>query len=61
MNFTDVLSGPIQTVPFLHDPPRSVLSRCMRRGLRQGDIERRPYGRSGNMRRIFMTGVRRVG
>ena len=34
-NFTDVLSGPSRTVPFLHEPRRSVWSRAMRPERRQ--------------------------
>jgi hypothetical protein len=56
-HFTDVLSGPTRTVPFLHDPAEVGTVRPMPCGPPPG---RRRYGACGSIRRISMMGVHRI-
>ena len=59
-NFTDVLSGPDRTVPFLHDPAEVGMDPAMRPGLRQESTGRRRYADCGSTPRIFMMAVRPI-
>ena len=59
-HFTDVLSGPTRTVPFLHDPAEVGTDPAYASRTATGKYRRRRYADSGSIRRISMTAVRRI-
>jgi hypothetical protein len=59
-NFTDVLSGPKSTVPFLDDPAEVGMDPTYAARPPQANTGRRRYADSGSTRRISSMGVRRT-